>query len=203
MFSLFRKKQQLSSFSDEELVALYVDKRDSRAMGEIYRRYQHLVYGASLKYLKDENEAQDLTMDLFERLLGKMDNYQNIRVFKTWLYSVVKNECFSRLREMKKNHTFSSTEDFLEKSGSGFMENDGFLRLIDEAEGQSTNEKVYTGLQQLNQEQQKCVAAFYLEDKSYQEISDETGMSLKSVKSHLQNGKRNLRNILLKTHVNP
>lgn len=203
MFSLFRKKQQLSSFSDEELVALYVDKRDSRAMGEIYRRYQHLVYGASLKYLKDENEAQDLTMDLFERLLGKMDNYQNIRVFKTWLYSVVKNECFSRLREMKKNHTFSSTEDFLEKSGSGFMENDGFLRLIDEAEGQSTNGKVYTGLQQLNQEQQKCVAAFYLEDKSYQEISDETGMSLKSVKSHLQNGKRNLRNILLKTHVNP
>ncbi len=203
MFSLFRKKQQLSSFSDEELIALYVDKEDSGAMGEIYRRYQHLVYGVSVKYLKDENEAQDLTMDVFERLLGRMKTYENIRVFRTWLYSVVKNECFTRLREMQKEQILSSSEDYFEKSGPEFMENDGFLRLIEEAEGQSTDEQLGAGLRQLNNEQQECINLFYLEDRSYQEISDETGMSLNAVKSHLQNGKRNLRKILLKTHVNP
>ncbi len=203
MFSLFRKKQQLSSFSDEELIALYLDKEDTSAMGQLYERYRHLVYGLCLKYLKDENEAEDLTMDVFERLLGRMKTYESIRVFRTWLYSVVKNECFNRCREIKKEQILSSAQNFLEKNAPDFMENDGFLRLIEEADGQSTDKQVHTGLQQLNAEQQKCMELFYLEDRSYQEISEETGMPLKTVKSHLQNGKRNLRNILLKTHVNP
>ena len=48
-------------------------------------------------------------------------------------------------------------------------------------------------LLQLNKEQQLCVTLFYLEKKSYQEITEQTGYSLMQVKSHIQNGKRNLK----------
>ena len=48
-------------------------------------------------------------------------------------------------------------------------------------------------LQQLNKEQQVCVTLFYLEKKSYQEIAEQTSYNLMQVKSHIQNGKRNLR----------
>ena len=48
-------------------------------------------------------------------------------------------------------------------------------------------------LQQLNKEQQLCVTLFYLEKKSYQEIAEQTEYSLMQVKSHIQNGKRNLK----------
>jgi RNA polymerase sigma-70 factor (ECF subfamily) len=54
-------------------------------------------------------------------------------------------------------------------------------------------ELMETSLKELNPEQQQCVTLFYLNKKSYQEISDVTGFSMQQVKSYIQNGKRNLR----------
>ena len=50
-----------------------------------------------------------------------------------------------------------------------------------------------TALKELNPEQQQCVTLFYLQKKSYQEISQSTGYNLLQVKSYIQNGKRNLK----------
>ena len=49
----------------------------------------------------------------------------------------------------------------------------------------------------LNTEQKQCIHLFYLEKRSYDEIADETGYSINKVKSHIQNGKRNLRIYLI------
>lgn len=48
-------------------------------------------------------------------------------------------------------------------------------------------------LDELNAEQKTCVTLFYLQKRSYQEIAEQTGFSLLQVKSHIQNGKRNLK----------
>jgi hypothetical protein len=48
-------------------------------------------------------------------------------------------------------------------------------------------------LQELNEDQRKCIQLFYLEKKSYQYIAENTGYTLMQVKSHIQNGKRNLK----------
>jgi RNA polymerase sigma-70 factor (ECF subfamily) len=53
-------------------------------------------------------------------------------------------------------------------------------------------------LKELNKEQQQCVTLFYLEKKSYQEISETTGFTLLQVKSYIQNGKRNLKLLIEK-----
>ena len=70
------------------------------------------------------------------------------------------------------------------------------------------NEKTYDymaeALKELNQEQQLCVTLFYIEKKSYQQISEQTGYTLMQVKSHIQNGKRNMKIIIekkLKEHT--
>jgi RNA polymerase sigma-70 factor (ECF subfamily) len=64
------------------------------------------------------------------------------------------------------------------------------------------NEKTYSLLEQsmleLNEEQKQCVTLFYLQKNSYQQITEATGFSLMQVKSHIQNGKRNLRMLLEK-----
>ena len=48
-------------------------------------------------------------------------------------------------------------------------------------------------VEQLKEEQKRCVKQFFLERHTYQFISEETGLTLKKVKSHIQNGKRNLK----------
>ena len=56
-------------------------------------------------------------------------------------------------------------------------------------------------LKELNAEQQLCVTLFYMEKKSYQQIADQTGYSMMQVKSHIQNGKRNMK-ILIEKKLN-
>jgi RNA polymerase sigma-70 factor (ECF subfamily) len=56
---------------------------------------------------------------------------------------------------------------------------------------------VGTAVESLNPDQRLCVSMMYLEDKSYKDIADQTGYTLNEVKSHIQNGKRNLKNYLL------
>ena len=53
-------------------------------------------------------------------------------------------------------------------------------------------------LEELGKEQKLCVTLFYLEKRSYQEIVDKTGFTLMQVKSHIQNGKRNLKLLMEK-----
>ena len=50
-----------------------------------------------------------------------------------------------------------------------------------------------TSLNELNDDQKTCITLFFLEKKSYQQISEQTGFNLMQVKSYIQNGKRNLK----------
>lgn len=81
--------------------------------------------------------------------------------------------------------------------------NDRVLAAPDETESSKNHQQKETtltnmeqALQSLNPEQQQCVTLFYLEKKSYQEITQLTGYSQLQVKSHIQNGKRNLKIML-------
>lgn len=91
-------KRNISKLSDEELLIHYTKSGDTEYFGELYNRYIPLLYGLCLKYLHDEDRAQEAVMQLFEDLLPKLGNYE-IKVFKPWLYRVAKNHCLQLLRK--------------------------------------------------------------------------------------------------------
>ena len=94
-------KRNISKLSDEELLTHYTKSGDTEYFGELYNRYIPLLYGVCLKYLQDEDRAQEAVMQLFEDLLPKTGNYE-IKVFKPWLYRVAKNHCLQLLRKENK-----------------------------------------------------------------------------------------------------
>lgn len=144
-----------------------------------------MIYGLCLKYLQNADKSQDAVMDIYENLATKIGGYE-ITIFKNWLYSVVKNHCFHILRQSRREIPL----DF----DSTLMESDTILTLLDE---ERTNDDKETALnkciEQLPDPQRISVYKFFFEDKSYADIVDETGYHLKSVKSYIQNGKRNLK----------
>ncbi len=89
-----------------------------------------------------------------------------------------------------------------EKMNGAFMENEVMMHPIEEEQPIDDDlgalEKC---LQQLRAEQQQCVRLFYLKEHSYEEVSKMTSFALKKVKSYIQNGKRNLKICLEKSHV--
>lgn len=201
MIPLWKKKQAFHQLSDEELVRLYIAKGDKRCFGEIYNRYSSMVYGACLKYLRNKDEAYDTAMDIFENLIDKLRRQKNIRNFNVWIYHVTKNECFSRIKSAKKIPVEPLNENFVEESSDHFMENDGFLTLYNEQSHVHKEDVVMNAINRLKPEQKACVIAFYLDKMSYKEIEDQLGYSFVKVKSHIQNGKRNLKIILQEAQI--
>jgi RNA polymerase sigma-70 factor (ECF subfamily) len=175
---------------DEVLVAQFLETGNKELIAILFERYTHLVYGICLGYLQDKEKGKDAVMEIFESLFEKLSVY-NVIVFKNWLYSVSRNHCLMILRK-------SATQNrSYEKSLSGSVT----VVEPDETNTELTNEEkeglVGTAVESLNPDQRLCVSMMYLEDKSYKDIADETGYTLNEVKSHIQNGKRNLKNYLL------
>ena len=179
MFGNKQKKYKLKT--DEELVTLYKLERSSTCIAIIYERYGHLVMGTCMKYLKNEVESQDITMQIFEELHSKLLKHE-INYFKSWLYMVTKNECFMFLRKSKSQNTTDFSESYdVEQTIEDVQAKEKSLELLEKA------------IEDLKPEQKRCVKLFYFEEKSYQQISAELNLSLMHVKSAIQNGKRNIK----------
>lgn len=187
------KHPDIVSFSDTEIISLYKRTRDKELVGELFRRYTRFVFLICLKYLKEEEQAKDAAMQVFESLFEKLKKHE-IRNFKPWLHSVAKNHCLILLR--KRPLAYPSSEGALSEIPDG-MESDHLLHLTDDKERLLT--KLEDAILMLSREQQTCIELFYLKKMCYQEVSETTGYSEKQVKSYIQNGKRNLK-LMLERH---
>lgn len=197
---LFFKRSTSKNLSDAELLQRYQEYQDNKILGELYERYISLTYGLCIKYLKDREESKDMVMHIFERLSQKLPKQKGIENFKSWLYTFARNECLMWLRKEKK----MVYQDFFTESDEDGVENSVPLHLDNEGaeDKEQSLQLLEKGLENLDEEQRICLKMFYLEKKSYQEITEFTGYDLNKVKSYIQNGKRNLKIFMEKNASN-
>ncbi|MCG6189418.1 RNA polymerase sigma factor [Maribellus maritimus] len=183
----FRHKNKEKS--EEELLADYLANKDMNVLGELYKRYMHLVYGVCLKYFKEREKSQDAVIQIFEKLIIEIEKHE-IRNFKSWLYVVAKNHCLMELRKTKAGKIISIAD---ENEMAAFMENESELHPIDREADEIDEQALSDCIERLKNEQKSCIRLFYYENKSYREICTALKLEEKKVKSFIQNGKRNLK----------
>ncbi len=184
---------KLTIGTDEELVKKYQTTFDKNAVGELFKRHSLMCYAVCNKYLKDDDEAQDAAMQVFEKLFSDLLKHE-IQNFRSWLHTVCRNYCLMQLRKPLLTIRMSEPEGDSETS---FMELEQFLHQQENTDDKE--QKLQTleyAIHELKDKQKKCIELFYLQQKSYDEVSAITGYSDNEVKSHIQNGKRNLKIIL-------
>ncbi|HEU4472483.1 MAG TPA: sigma-70 family RNA polymerase sigma factor [Flavisolibacter sp.] len=170
--------------SDEELVNRYKKTKDMKLVGELYQRYMDLIYGVCLKYLKQPENAQDSVILIFEELTTKLLKHE-VENFRGWLYTLAKNHCLMRLRSEKKAVTVNFDVELVQSEEN--------VHLNGELDKEENFRKLDYCLGQLQAEQKTVVELFYLQEKCYNEIAALTGMEWNRVRSHIQNGRRNLK----------
>ncbi len=178
------KSQNYNDTDDNELLQNFYKDHDNKWLGILLPRYTLLLLGVCMKYLKNEEDAKDCVQQIFIKIINELHKYK-VDYFKSWIYMIAKNHCLMRLRDKGKltaelNENITRVADETEEKIS-FIEKDILLN------------KMMNAVKQLNAEQQECICLFYLQKKSYAEIVEETGFNMLQVKSHIQNGKRNLR----------
>ncbi len=163
----------------------YKKSGEAEYFGLLYDRYIPLIYGICLKYLQNGDKAQDAVMQIFEDLLLKISGYE-IQVFRTWLHSVVRNHCLQIIRK--------ENREIIVDFNSQIMESDNVLHLLCEEESNEDQLKILGRcMKRLPEPQRISITHFFMDEMSYADIVDKTGYTLNNVKSHIQNGKRNLK----------
>ena len=185
----FRRSNKKEPLSDLELIAKYKATEDNTFVGTLYERYSLQIYAICRKYMGDDEEARDTAMQVFEYLLKELLKYE-IQNFKSWLARATKNFCLMKLRKYKRQN--AKAEEF-KNSQNVLMESADFLHHNGEQDRELEAKALQEALGQLKDHQRTCVEMFYIQDVSYEEIAEETGFTLKQVKSYIQNGKRNLK----------
>ena len=183
-------KAEYNQLDDNELIRRYCEEDNSNYLGILFKRYSHLVLGLCIKYLKNEDEAQDLVMNIFEKLTADLKKHK-IEFSKSWLYTYSKNMC---LMELRKKQSQLKKDIELQDNKVLFMDSGSDLHLNSNDEKENTISQLETALSTLSKEQKQCIILFYYKNKSYNEIVDITGFNANEVKSYIQNGKRNLKN---------
>ena len=169
---------------DADLLEQYRQTKDLAVLGNLYSRYMDLVYGVCLKYLKEPENAQDSVMMIFEELISKLQKHA-VDNFRSWLYTLAKNHCLMRLRSEKKTGTVKMAEEFVQSEEN--------LHLQDVLDREEHFKQLEFCMEQLATDQRRVIELFYLQSKCYNEISAETGLEWNSVRSYIQNGRRNLK----------
>ena len=173
-----------NSNTEQQILANYRQTGDMTYVGRLFKTHYHLVLGLALHYLKDKALAEDAVMDIFESLLEKLKSHQ-VDSFRPWVLQVTRNHC---LKKIKRCLSKNKSEELKEKHFN-IMENAPDW----DPDYEALLNKVEASIESLSPQQQKCISLFYYKDMSYAEVSEQTGYSLKEVKSYLQNGKEKMK----------
>ncbi len=181
---------EMTDLPDLALLNLYRSESNARALQIFFHRYHRQILGLCMYYFHDSFLAEDAAMEIFEKILELAPEYP-LRNVRSWLLTVTRNHCLKHIRDRikKENELFDkNTEiEFVEiQSESDLIDDTVLLEALDEV------------LDEIKEQQSLCIRLCFIQDKSYREIAQVTGFSIKEVKSYIQNGKLNLKKKLTK-----
>jgi RNA polymerase sigma-70 factor (ECF subfamily) len=176
------KLNNYSHINDETLLQKFYTDGNSEWIGILLERYTLLLLGTCMKYLRNQEAAKDAVQQIFLKIISELPKYK-VQYFKSWIYMIARNYCLMQLRDKKNIYYLEENTPLadVEINTAELIEKEELLLCIEKS------------LDHLNEEQKKCITLFYLEKKSYRTIANITGYSILQVKSHIQNGKRNLK----------
>ena len=90
----------LTDLPDEELVALCQAQGsyDDRPIQELLRRYQNIVWRVCYSYMRNPQDAEDLTQEVFLRVYRSLPQFEGRSSLKTWIYRIALNTCKNEIR---------------------------------------------------------------------------------------------------------
>jgi len=185
---LQQKKTQDQTGTDAELLAVFQASGKPKDLLPLYERHAELIYALALRYLSTPERAEDAGMELWAILLDKLPKH-SVTNFRSWLQTTVRNHCLMQLRKEKR-------DPLRQNESMDLMQSDRLLHLSDTTTSSNhpDTRPLHHCLKQLKEEQARCIRLFYLQEgESYQSIAEQLGLTVGRVRSHLQNGRRNLK----------
>lgn len=183
---------------DYELVVKARDYQDEKAYATLLAKYKDSIFYMMLKMVKNQDDADDLTIEAFGKAFNRLHQYTPDYAFSTWLFKIATNNCIDFIRK-KKMVTFSIDK--------GFEDGEGNTSTFDIKENNLNPEEKFMRKQKirimremvdhLKPRYKQLIVLRYFRELSYDEIAETTELPLGTVKAQLFRAREMLYNLLL------
>lgn len=193
--------ENLSDKGKQDLLLVEKAKKgDQSAYAELMGKYRESVYFMLLKMVKNNDDADDLTIEAFGKAFNRLEQYSPNYAFSTWLFKIASNNCIDFIRKKRvhvtsMNHAYSNDDG--ESVGMDFEAD-----VMDPEESIIKKQKVKLMrevVSKLKPRYRELVEKRYFEELSYEEIAEEMDLPLGTVKAQLFRAREFLANLMKST----
>ncbi len=167
---------------------------------ELISVHQQKVYNMALRMLGNEQDALDISQEVFIKVYKSLSSFQETASFSTWVYRIATNSCLDFLRKNKeRKKDLSLDAQMVFEDGEVSLQLEDQTADVEKSLLQKERMQVlYEAIDHLRDEHKKMIVLRELQGLSYQEIADITGMNLGTVKSKMNRARLALKNALEK-----
>jgi RNA polymerase sigma-70 factor (ECF subfamily) len=160
--------------SDEELIKKYL-KGDEKSLEVLIKRYLKPIYSFAFNFVLNQQDAEDLTQEIFLKMWKNLKKFKKEKNFKSWLFTIAKNTCFDFLRKKKRSLTLNveNLEIIADFTPS----------LIEMIEKENLMEKLKRKIEELSFKMKQVMDLYYNSGLNFREISEILGEPVNTVKS--------------------
>lgn len=188
-----RKAEPLQDRSDEELIGEFQRDNDA-AFTLLVGRYRDPLINFTFRYLGDWDECNDVVQETFVRVFRSRHSYKPVAKFSTWLYTIATNLAKTRLRRRKLRRFVSL--GFSRSDDSEFDLPDEEARADKQLESSMKEERIQKALGSLSPKYREVVVLRDVQELSYEEIAQITGLNIGTVKSRINRARTQLQKML-------
>ncbi|MFA5805757.1 MAG: RNA polymerase sigma factor [Melioribacteraceae bacterium] len=166
---------------------------DTKAFEAIVRDHYKFGYAVAFKILCNEDDAKDVVQECFIKIWKHLNEYDKKIKFTTWMYKIVVNLCFDKLKSQKRRRSIFKNldEDFVINAPSG-------INLEKELTNKELAAMIKHFASRLSEKQKTVFILRDMEDLSIEEVSEIMNISSGSVKTNLFYARQSIRKKIIK-----
>lgn len=187
-------KKDIKKLTDEELIFSF-QQGDTNAYSEIVIRYKDRLTNFVFRYVGNYDECDDIVQDTFVKVYTSKHLYKEVAKFSTWIYTIAINLAKTKLAKQQKYKTFSISDVYDDEDKDFDIPDDAYTPDVD-ANSKFLSKHIQKALSQINENYRELVILRDIEDYSYEEIVEMTGLPMGTVKSRINRGREKLQELL-------
>jgi RNA polymerase sigma-70 factor, ECF subfamily len=151
----------------------------------LYQAHSRAIYYLALRFLGDEQKAEDATHDVFLKAFQRLDQFRGEASVRTWLYRIAINHCQNLRQSWHNRHVLASSDDAVWETAPA--KTDSPLRVLETKE---LGQRIQKALDVLPDEYRLLLLLVADEELSYAEIAALVGQSADAVRGKLHRARK-------------
>jgi RNA polymerase sigma-70 factor (ECF subfamily) len=184
----------VEKLSDEELIYCF-QEGDNNAYNEIVRRYKDRLINFVYRYVGSYDDSEDIVQDTLVKVYVSKHLYKEVAKFSTWIYTIAINLAKTKVIKKQKYKVFSISAAYDDEDKDFDIKDEAYLPDVD-ANSKFQEAHIQKALNSIPENYRKLVILRDVEEFSYEEICEMTGLPMGTVKSRINRGREKLQQLL-------